>query len=164
MSTPPPTTLSALERYAANAMAMALYRVVVAMAQGKADPDDPLCWDDEAAFELYGEVSRAELAGQRARFGRPRFFEATCASCLHYRPYSSGRADQPPADRRALDSPRTRPAAEAEADKIGICTESPPQRLHAPMSKDTHGSSHCPRVHCDWVCGRWSAIINRGRL
>ncbi|MEH3046146.1 hypothetical protein [Sphingomonas adhaesiva] len=158
----PPTPLNAQERYAADAMATALYKAVVAMGKGKTDPDDPYCWDDEAAFELYGEIRNAQAAAERARFGRPRFFEATCATCLHLRPYSSGRADQPPVDRRDLDQPRTLPTSEADADAVGVCTESPPQRLHLPMSKDAHGASHCPRVHRDWVCGRWTAITRRG--
>lgn len=161
----PVTPLDAQQRYAADAMSAAIYKAVVAMGQGKADPDDPFCWDDEAGFELYVEMRGAMAAAERARFGQGRFFEATCATCLHYRPYTSGRADAPPVDRRfEPDQSLVRSKAEEDAAAIGVCTESPPQRAHVPTAKDLHDTSHCPRVHRDWVCGRWQATTNRGRL
>lgn len=161
----PPRPLDAQQRYAADAMSAAIYKAVVALGAGKADPDDSYCWDDEAAFELYGELRGAMAAAERARFGQGRYFEATCATCLHFRPYASGRADVPPVDRRLEpDQPQSRTKADEDAAAIGICTESPPQRVHLPMAKDLHGMSHCPRVHRDWVCGRWQATTSRGRL
>ena len=161
----PAHALDAQQRYAADAMSAAIHKAVVALGAGKADPDDPYCWDNEAEFDLYGQLRGAMAAAERARFGQGRFFEATCATCLHFRPYQSGRADAPPLDRRFDgDQSQSRAKADEDAAAIGVCTESPPQRAHLPMAKDLHDTSHCPRVHCDWICGRWQATTSRGRL
>ncbi len=158
--------LAARQRYAADAMWSAVHNAVVSMSRGKADPDHPYSWDDPDAFALYAQLNQALLAANQAGLGQDRFFEATCATCLHCKSHGSDRADQAPVD--LLEKAGAAPVMtkeDAERLRVGICVANPPMRVHAPLNGKVPAASFFPRVHQDWVCGNWTPLgTRRGKL